>query len=147
MKTEMQQLKENADREKAKETLSEIGKYMDDLLTQMREGHALHRRSSKLEMAALGTIILTLFFAEELIHDLAFLLFLLTAFRNWAYIYPKVVRASYEFDGCIRTLEILGMLDRGDKHRRKSKRYRQSWIAAAWARAKPDFIKGKHQRV
>lgn len=134
MKTEMQQLKENADRQKALETMQAISAYMDELLTGMREGHRLHMRSAKLELAALGTMIVTLFTPEQysFLYLIALNLFWFTMIRNWAVIWPKVTRCSHEFDGCIKTLEILGMIDRGDKHRRKSKKYRESYIAKMW---------------
>lgn len=137
MKTEMEQLKENADREKARQTLSEIAEYMDSLLKRMREEHTLHMQSMKLEMATAFLLPLTaLSPVPEYVTTLALLLFWFVIFRSWAIIYPKCNRASHEFDGCIRTLEILGMIDKGDKHRRKSKKYRESWVAAMWERAK-----------
>lgn len=134
----MQQLKENADREKARQTLSEIAEYMDSLLKQMREQHALHMRSMKLELASLFTVILTILapHASDWLYVIAINLFWLVMFRNWAIIFPKCYRAADELDGCFRTLEILGMLDKGDKHRRQSKRYRKSWIAEMWERSK-----------
>jgi hypothetical protein len=136
MKTEMEQLKENADRQKAKETLSELSAYMDRLLTEMREQHALHMRSMKLEFATLGTSLLTIFAGGEILNALAFNLFIFTMFRNWAYIFPKVTKASHELDGCLETLRILGMLDKTDKRKRKTKRYRHSWIEVVWERSK-----------
>lgn len=132
MKTEMQQLKENADREKAKQTLTEIAAYMDGLVREMRNGHELHIRSASLEFGALWCFVLTLFTGPEILNSLSTMLFFFTMFRNWIFIYPAVHKASHEFDGCIKTLEILGMLDKGNKHRRKSKRYRRSYLEAYW---------------
>ncbi len=134
MKTEMQQLKENADRQKALETAESLSAYMNTLLEGMRDGHRLHMRSAKLELAALGTMIVTLFAPEgyQWLHLIALHLFWFTMIRNWAVIWPEVMRCSYKFDGCIDTLEILGMIDKGDKRRRKSKKYRESYIAKMW---------------
>ncbi len=134
MKTEMQQLKENADRQKALETMQAISAYMDELLAGMREGHRLHMRSAKLELAALGTMIATIFAPEQyhFLYLIALNLFWFTMIRNWAVIWPEVMRCSYKFDGCIDTLEILGVIDKGDKRRRKSKKYRESYIAKMW---------------
>jgi hypothetical protein len=134
MKTEMQQLKENTEREKARETLTELAEYMDKLIKLMREGHELHIRSASYEFASMFFSILTIFTGPEWVHAVAFNLFLFVMFRNWVLIYPKVHRASQEYDGCITTLEILGMIDKnkGNRRRRKSKRYRRSYFEAYW---------------
>lgn len=134
MKTEMQQLKENADHEKDKQTLSEIAAYMYTLIKEMREGYALHIRSASYEFAALFFFILTLFTGQEILNTFCWVLFLFVMFRNWVYIWPRVHKASNEFDGCINTLEILGMIDRdlGDKRKRRMQRYRQSYIEKVW---------------
>lgn len=136
MKTEMEQLKENTEKEKARETLSSIAAYMDTLLRGMREGHLLHMRSMYMELTTMALLVLTVLIGPDWTTAAANFLFLFVMFRNWAFIWPKVNQHSQEFDGCIRTLEILGMIDRGDKHQRKSKKYRESWIAKMWEMAK-----------
>lgn len=138
MTTEMEELKQNAEKQYARERFNEVIEYTQRLLEEMKEGSAIHSRSMKLELACMGTMLVTILSGPELSHALAFNLFLFVMFRNWAFMYPQLYRASKEFDGCITTLELLGMIDKnsGDKRRRRSKKYRQSWMEKAWEMAK-----------
>lgn len=134
---EMQQLEENTKRQKFLDTMEELTAYMDVLLDQMREQHQLHMRSAYLEMLTVATMVVVVIFQPDFWLP-AFLLFQATMFRNWVMIYPQVQRAGYELDGILETLKILGMIDRDktNKRKRKMKKYKVSWIEAAWQAAK-----------
>lgn len=123
MKTETEKLKENSDKQLFKERMDELSVYMNKLMKTINKQHSLMMRSYTLEVSSLMTYFITLFFANSIISDVSFMLWLFVILRGWASIQPKLIRASAELCGCFTTLEKLGMLDKkeGGNHRRRVK--------------------------
>lgn len=138
MKTEHEQLKEQAEQQYARERIAEVIAHATNLMEEMKKESKYHHRSMKLELACMGTMLVTVFANATIAHEFAFLLFIFVMFRNWAYVYPRVVRASFELDGVITTMQILGLIgkDDADGRRKRIKKIRTSWIERLWEATK-----------
>lgn len=146
--TETEQLKRQADEARARERMSELEQYIQLLFTGLEEAHDAKRRHANLVMATTVTWWISVAALGILggpimnvVESLAFCLFILVSMREWIFILPHYFGILDELRGCITTLEILGIIEKGQGHRKRMKKYQESAIAKVW-----EALKAKRMR-
>lgn len=137
--TEGEELKKAADMQRAMQRFEELNAYIDKLGEDMKRAFELHNRAGLICMAALAThmiaILASVFtpstwtFTNEALSNLT--LWIALGYL-WIYAIPFFMGCRDEFRGCIKTLEILGIIDKTDGRKKKLDEYKESWIAKLW---------------
>lgn len=142
MQTETEKLKESRDKQYATERFTELLDYTKELHTKADAEQVLVERARKLELLALATWFVTIFFGTALINELAWLVLILLIIRNVVFLQSTLMQTVNELKGIYKALELLGMLPPSDKKGRKEmKKYKRSLIAERWARLKSKLRK------
>lgn len=143
--TEIEQLKKNAEQQFVKERMAELAEYLETLANKAGDTLEWSMRGSLLEGVAIVAYFVTLFLGMylglapetiESIADWSFLVFFVTALRS-LHLHAQWMRADGELDGCLRTLEVLKMLDDktfGNRRRKVSTKSRFPRFKEFWER-------------
>lgn len=141
--TETEQLKRNAQEQYVKERHEELQAYLRSLFDELNARSAIRDRWFKLEIAAFITSLITLFTAPELVHSLAFLLWMICLLVGVHYD-RKLVRINGIITGVFKTLEIMGLLTveiEDEPPKKKSRKKKESKVAAMWEAMKSKLRK------
>ena len=137
--SEMKELEKSAKEAYMKQRVDELGEYINGLFDQLEL--ALRRRAKHglYFMGSWGTWILAIMCDAAfggpvlgILHDAAFILYIAVFVAEWIFILPHYFGIISELDGCFKTLEILGMMDKRDDGRRRIKKYKESWMYKFW---------------
>lgn len=140
MATENDQLKEEAQRQYVTQRLDELRLYIERLFADADKAYALYRRGDLLMSATFVTYLLSsiasVWFSPgiwgEANRAVANLLFWIIAGRHWLFTIPFFLGSKDEINGCMKTLEILGMLDKSGDGSKRLKKYKESLTAKLW---------------
>lgn len=139
----MQKLKESADKQSLEQKGADLGVYLDSLYGEMEHYEYWHTRAKNLELITLilyfGLVITLAFidispFAGYTIQQIMWMMWCLTMMRSSLFLTRKI-GALREFNGAIKTLEILGLIPPRTPPRRKIRnkswspfaRYQEFW--------------------
>ena len=99
----------------------ELNNYIDLLFEEIQEAMSVRQRNMKFELASLATYLIAVFLGNPIISSLAFLLFWGIFLYGVMFLSREVDKKMGELDGCFKTLEILGFLEKEHWTKRKKK--------------------------
>lgn len=102
--------------------MMELNNYIDSLFVQLDVAFAAKMRHSKFEMLAMLTLFLSVFSGQGWIMSLAWLVFWVAHSHGYLVLGKRLDYLFGEIDGCFKTLEILGILEKGSWTGRKNKK-------------------------
>lgn len=137
----MEKLEEQAHQQLVQQKIDSLNKYLDHLFKEMSEAGVFYLRNQALSSAALLAWLIAVI-ALGFNHDsgwakinesVANLLWWITVLRVWLFCIPWQMGSLSEIKGCLKTLELLGMIDPLDSGRHKKlKMAEESKIAKVW---------------
>lgn len=146
--TESEQLQKSAREAYLRERLEDLGQYLDTLFTELESAHkARTKHGTMMAVVAMTwwiSIMAVLHFGGpwlSVIENFANALFWLVLMREWLFILPHYFGIMDEIRGCLKTLEVLGIMDINRRDGRRLKKYRESWMAKMW-----EVLKAKKMR-
>lgn len=146
--SEMQDLEKNAKEAYVKQRMDELGAYIEDLFADLELAHRRRFKHQLYFMASWGTWVASMFANAFLgtpilaaLQEMGFLLFLTVLCIEWTVIMPHYFGTIDKIDSCLKTLEILGMLDKRDGGSRRVKKYKESWMYQFWQALKSQKMK------
>lgn len=143
MTTENQDLEQAAKTQFVQQRTEELTAYIDQLFVELELAWDTHNRSRFMSSGTL-LVFLLVTMAEaaypsgwaSINHFVATLLFWSVLGREWLWVIPRFLGGKDELRGVFKTLEILGMLEKKGDGEKRIKKYKESFIAKAWAALK-----------
>lgn len=129
MKTEIEKLKENANRQRAIEAMEEVGKHLEYLFLKIQKLTKSDFRYFLLEIGVWLTWLVTVLFGTPLLWSIVFILWIFIFTRRKYLIEMPLQKARGELEGFFKALEILGMLEESlDDKRERRRKKRKSFL-------------------
>jgi predicted GTPase len=122
MKTEHEQLKENAQRQYVNERYEEVAQYIQGLLVEFTKAIHASQRAANFELALIATWVVTLVAGMPVLQELAFMLWVLLMLINLHGVHKRPGELDAELDGAFTTLALLGLADYHKNDKRKKRR-------------------------
>lgn len=136
---EMQELEKKAKEAYVKERFDELGQYMERLFSELDVAHAVRYKHATMMLAVAGVWWIAIMahgvFGGPVLTitmNVAMCLYFAVWMTEWVFVLPHYFGIIYELEGCLKTLEILGMLDKRRDGDRRIKKYKESWMFKMW---------------
>lgn len=113
---------ENEPQKEIPPQVKELNAYIDSLFDQMDVAFEKQKKAMIYQLAALALQIACLFLAPAPIAAIANVLFWSTFLYGTFFIQPRIGEVASEIDGCFKTLEILGFIEKNPFGGRRKRR-------------------------